>query len=392
MKHTLPLSIFAASIAISGCKESDSSDKPATVNVSGDYSAVILQSDYGVGSNVAIADASDLSEIVENYYADTVTDYTLKSDGEYYYHIGRSDAGTISKYETSAPSSDYYGGGYTLTPAEQTSGSNTHDIGFLPNDLAVLTRYGQSSAWLIDRAAQNDTDFKVGEIDLSAYVASDDTVSPAPEMDEVVIYGKKAFITMQRQGTTESAYGLPRSAYVAVVDSDTQQEIDTGKGADGLKGIELNIANPINTSVYGSDLYVQGINYSAAYTGEYSGGLVRIDMTTYEQTIIFQPDNSTGSISDVAVIGGKVFVIVYSGWQNNSLAIVNNDGSLTVSDTYTGMYLTFIQEGPEGNLWLGRGADNNNSSALLKLSATDLSLIDSVETTLDPSAVVFVNN
>lgn len=392
MKNILATSIAAATIILSGCNESDSSAKPGTIKISGDYSAIILQADYASGSNVAIADPSDLSNIVENYYADTASDYTLASDGEYYYHIGRSDTGVISKYKTDAPQANYYGNGYALTTAGQETGSNVHDIGFLPDGLAILTRYSQKSAWIVDRDANTSSDFKRAEIDLGSYVAADDTQSPAPEMDDVVVYGNKAFITLQRQGTEDKSYGLVRPAYVAVIDTDKRQEINTGKGSEGLKGIKLEIANPINVSSEDKYLYIQGINYSANKTGEYTGGLVRIDMTNYEQTVIFQPTSQTGSISDLAVINGNIFVIIYDDWQNNTLARLNIDGSLTKASAFSAMNLTFIQEGPEGNLWLGRGADTSNNSAVLKLSITDFSVIDQVETTLDPIGITFVNN
>lgn len=115
-------------------------------------------------------------------------------------------------------------------------------------------------------------------------------------------------------------------------------------------------------------------------------------MTNYEQTVMFQPTSQTGSISDLAVINGNIFVIIYDDWQNNTLARLNIDGSLTKASAFSAMNLTFIQEGPEGNLWLGRGADTSNNSAVLKLSTTDFSVIDQVETTLDPIGITFVNN
>lgn len=388
MKKCLYLSMLSVSAILTGCG-SDSSNSPDTPELSTDYTAVVLQAVFGQGSNVAISDAGDLSKMVQGYYAESDTNFILRSDDEHFYIIGR-DTDVIDKYEPKNPGINQYGPGYSLKDAGQSTTSRVHDMAFISEEKAYLALYGETAAWIVNTTARNSADFKTGQIDLSAYVAADDTQSPAPEMHTVALYNDKAFITMQRQGDTEQSYGYPRSAYIAVIDTTTDTEIDVNTQAEGLKGIELDIINPINSAISGNQLYVQGIDYYGGYTG----GLVRINMDTYEQTIIYNATEETGSISDVAIVNNEVYVVIYHGWKNNSLAKVNTtNGSLEIVDAYKNLFLSFIKTGPQGNLWIGQGNSNeDNPSKLIKLSKTDLSIMDSVNMDLDPIGLSFVTN
>ncbi len=387
MNRIYPLSLAVAAAILTGCGGSSSSS-PDSIDIT-DYTAVITEAVYGSGSEVALADAADLSNITQGYYADVATDYFTASHNGYYWYIGRDGIDNISKYEPAQPNANYYGSnGYSLLDDDQVSSSNVHAMAFISDQRALLTRYGQTSAWIVNPEADNAAGFKVGEIDLSAYHSSDDTVTPYPEMDDVALYDDKAFITLQRLGNENDGYAYERAPYVAVFNTETYQEVDTDVDNAGLNGIELDITNPINIATADNALYIQGITYD----GSYSGGLVRIDMNNYAQETVYNPAVTSTSISDVAVAGGKVFVVVYNGWQDNALAIVNTDGSLTTLEDFSGIYISFITTGPAGDLWLGRGNDGNSSSAVLHISPADYSIVDSVETNLDPIGISFVDN
>ncbi len=391
----LTLAVSAALLTACGGSSGSSNNTPSditdpVVDESG-YTVIITQAVYGSGSEVALADAGNLADITDGYYADVATDYFTASYDGFYWYIGREGIDTISKYDPEMPNANYYGNnGYSLLDNEQSSSSNVHSMAFVSSDRAILTRYGQNTAWIVNPEAQNQSDFKVGELDLNAYHAADDTVTPYPEMDDIALYDGKAFITMQRLGNDQEGggYAYARAPYLAVFDTDSYAEIDTDEEAAGLNGIELDITNPINIATDGSNLYVQGITYDSSYTG----GLVKIDMDTYAQETVFDPALTSTSISDVAIAGDKIFVVVYHGWQNNDLAVVNSDGSLTTVAGFTGINIGFITSGPDGDLWLGRGDDGSNSAALLHISPVDYAVVDSVNTNLDPIGISFVDN
>jgi len=385
MKKAFFLSLAFSGLALTGCGDSSSSS-PDHIDLT-EYTAVIVETDSG--SEVGLADAGNLSNITEGYYPSAETDYFTASHDGYFWYIGKSTIDVISKYAPSSPNANYYGSnGYSLLDNGQTTSSNVYAMGFLSDERAILTRYGQTSAWIVDTDAANADDFKVGEIDLSAYVAADDTASPAPEMNNIAIHDNKAFIPMERLGDDQgNKYAYARSAYVAVINTASFEEIDTDPTTDGLKGIELNILNPRNIAAEGNDLYVQGITY-----GRHNSGLVKINMDTYAQEMLYDSSVSSTEISDVAVAGGKVFVVIYNAWKDNALAVVNADGSLTKVDEFSDIFIEFITTGPAGNLWLGRGNKDDSASAVFRISPADYSVLDSVETNLDPINVSFVKN
>lgn len=394
MKKLLTLAIVSSSLLLTACDDEDKVDtagNPTTPPVSEKVFAVIQQAIYGTGSNVIVADANNLSDATEGLYADTRTDFFLTSYKDHFFYVGKDGINSINKYDPDNPNAGFYGtDGYSLNTNDGVASSNVHDIGFISDTKSYLTRYAAKTAWIVNPAATLANNFKTGEIDLSAYVATNDKASPAPEMDDIHIYNDKAFIVMQRLGNDTNGYAAVRSGYVAVIDTSTNQEIDTLKGQSGLKGIELQIKNPQNTAVSGKYLYVQGLVYSG--NTQFDGGLVRIDMETYEQEIIYDATAETGKIFTATIINdNEVYVSIYHGWKNNSLAKVEADGSLTPVDGYKNINITLLSSGPEGNLWLGIGGGDNKDAVLYKLSKTDMSVLDSRTLTLDAEDITFVS-
>lgn len=390
MKKLLTLSIVSSSLFLTACDDDSTNNNKQSTTPKEEF-AIIQQATFGTGSNVIVADAQNLSDGTADYYADNRTDFFLTSYKDHYFYVGKNDIDTINKYDPNNPNAGFYGSdGYSLNTNDGVASSNVHGIGFISDTKAYLTRYAAKAAWIANPEATNASDFKTGEIDLSAYVAADDTTSPAPEMDDIHIYNNKAFVIMQRIGNATSGFTAVRPAYAAVIDTYTNQEIDTKKGKSGLKGIELKIKNPQNTVVSGKYLYIQGIVYSG--DAEFDGGLVRIDMETYEQEVIYDAKAETGKIFTVAVINdNQAYVSIYHGWKNNSLAKVEADGSLTPVEAYKNKNITMLTSGPAGNLWLGIGGGNGEDAKLYKLSKSDLSVLDSRTLTLDANNITFVS-
>jgi len=96
----------------------------------------------------------------------------------------------------------------------------------------------------VNPSATDKNDFKIGEIDLSAYIPANNSATPSPAT--AVISQGKLFIAMQRL----SDGWAPNPAYVAVFDTATDTEIETNSNPDdGLKGILLQGLNPLESSL-----------------------------------------------------------------------------------------------------------------------------------------------
>src|SRR5690606_2676174 len=108
----------------------------------------------------------------------------------------------------------------------------------------------------------------------------------------------RLFIAMQR---LDSNWNPTQDGYVAVFDIHTDEEIDTGMGEDGLKGIPLLSRNPQGIAYRPNlGLLVHGAgNY---YTWDQIGGIDRIDPDTYAINQLLVGDQDTGRINSLVVI------------------------------------------------------------------------------------------
>ncbi len=361
---------------------------PALAGADTTQTAVIatVASDYSSGA-VSIVDVNPEGgpRSYENELNAAGSDIIVAAYENYYYLIQRGGGDWVAKYDITAPDTAIYQ--YSVGDEDSSEIGNVWDMLFVSSEKAYLLRYGKNVAWIVNPSAETEADFKIGEIDLSDY----DDGDGAPEMAAGVLVDGKLFIAMQRlDGWTAS-----NTAYVAVIDTDTDTEIDTDMAtADEVKGIPLTIRNPMNID-YCSDndtLYIQGVgDYNA---GTYPGGIETINPSTYATSVLVDETAAGSAISGMAILSAdKGYFIGYAGWGNQSLyefsptagtvseSAVNDDLSgISIGGMRSGAYLD-----QNDMLWV---CDQTNAQVVI-VDTSDNSIDESVGTSLNPDSIAF---
>jgi hypothetical protein len=352
--------------------------------------AIIINKSFSVGSQIALAEVSLPRTVTDGYLAKNDSDYTVEVHGEYFYHIGRKDIDTIQRFHIDSPNLGFYpNNGYVLRDAGEVTSSNPQDIAFINDQLAVITFLGKTEAWVVNPEAQNFADFKIRELDLSAYAFNDGI----PDAKNVEVINGRAFISMQ-QVDFSNGYSKEQ-AYIAVFDTSSWEELDANPQEPGVKAIALTIRNPLDMQIVDDHLYVYGMDYSS-----YVGGLEVINPSTLTSNVIYRDNAETGRIFNLTMVSAnQAYAIDYAGWKNNSfksIAINNDSVTITPVTGYENTYLTALGSDSTSNVWLGLGAiaadgDTPARQPGVQVFTSAAELSGEVLTTdLDPDKIVFL--
>ena len=224
----------------------------------------------------------------------------------------------------------------------------------------------------------------------------------------------KLFVIMQRMDRTHSS-GIwqPNTAYVAVIDTATDEEIDTGFGGISpftgkrLKGIALGVENPgtIQYLPENHTLYIQGVGTypMEGYPGRDTGGIATMDPETYATRVILDDgtrENGSelpwGNFSGLCVVSPtKGYFVGYRSWGDNALYRFTMDGngvqeaSISAVVGFSGKNIAAMEAGagtgPRGRLWVC----NRTDGGLALLNIEDDTQSDFIQTGLPPLKVVF---
>ena len=322
------------------------------------------------------------------------SDLIIVANGDEFFRIERFGSDTVSKYLASNPATPVW---KFSTDDPGSSLSNVHDMVFANDQRAFLIRYGATTAWVVDPSVSSEGDFKIDEIDLSAY-GGDDGI---PEMDSAVIVGNKLFIAMQR---FEDSFTRLNTAYVAVFNVNTGAEIETNASdADSLKGIPLPVTNP-QEMIYDPDsglIYVLAQGKLAcgfcnpATPAQYNGGIISIDPRNFTVNLVVDDGDDSnhpyGNLSGLAIVDATTgYFIGYNAFQDNSLFRFNPSTGAVAAGTVAGLAnqdLTTLAADRDAFLWVGK-ADANNPGLVVIDSVTD-SAIEQVNTLLNPQSIAF---
>lgn len=361
---------------------------PVRATVTQTAVVAMAASDYSSGAHatVSVEPLGGPRSLQENL-APSGSDLTVVAYGKYFYRMERSGANNITKFDINSPANAVWQ--YSTEGSE--TGSNPHDLAFLSETKAYLFRYGSPTLWVVNPSATDEADFKINEIDLSAYADGD----LKPEMHSGVIVNGLLFIVIQRidfsGGWGNYVYHTP---WIAVFDTRDDSEVDTGKGDGTRLGIPLPIKNPsaIQYVAASHTVYVQGTSqYTAA-----ESGIAAINPTTYDASLILDANNySFGAVSGMAIVSSnKGYFVAYAGWGDNTLytfnpeqvnpsvAAVSGLENIGIGGMETGTYLD-----RNGMLWLCTSTFTSASIVVLDTS-TDL-VDETIDTSLVPLRVAF---
>ena len=349
-------------------------------------------SDYSVGAISVIS--VDRPRTAQNGLLPTASDISVASYGAYFYLIGRYQSNNVAKININAPETVIW----QYSTEGDDENSNPYDMVFVSAEKAYLFRYGTTKAWIVNPSTTSEAGFKIGELDLSAYADSDGI----PEMVSGVIVDGKLFIILQRLDRNNS-WAPTNTAYVAVFDTATDTEIDTGiTNPDGVSGISLDIKNlsAIQYLEENNTIYVQGAGrYGSSWSGtdpEYTGGIVSIDPDTYDTTMVLDDGDDTshpyGNIAGMVIVSEtKGYFVGYEDWGDSTLYSFDPSTG-TVGNAVSGLEgkgIAGMESGiyPDNNemTWVC----NQTDARIDILNTTDDTIDESVSTNLNPLKVVF---
>ncbi len=393
------LSVLALS-SILACAGSSDPAAQASLAANVEKFAVIATTDYtGSASHAIIGLDQPRTALLDPQPSRDSKDVTITCNGKYIYRIERRNFGangSVVKFSLDDPKQVIYD--YSADDADPSSSSNPIDIAFVNQNKAYLLRNMNNKIWIINPSAQNEAEFKIGEIDLSAY-SPDHGVTP-PAMSKGLIIGNRLFILLQR---LDAFYSPSVASYIAVFNTDTDQEIDTGYGEAGLKGVKLDIRNPYGRLIYNNGtIYVAGTIFpdnpawfSTTWTDykNYSG-IQRINAATLE------PDHNiihkaVSTITYLSVASpDKGYFVEYIGAGNTRLRSFNPTTGVVSASVIAGIGdsgdrdISDIALDSENKLWIADFSIANMGMYVLN-TADDTIEDGPISTGLNPVAISF---
>ncbi len=381
MKNTKLIGLLILLQTLLACSQDE-----ASTFVNADKAAIVatIAADYSSGAHAVISKDDNGNRMAANDLVPTGSDITVAAYGTNFYRIERAYAGNnITKFSGSDAQTPVWQ--YSTNDVGSAVSSNPYDMIFASETKAYVLRYDTGVAWIVNPSAATEAEFKIGELDLSAYDADG-----VPEMAGGVIVNGRLYITLQRL----ESYAVTQNAYVAVFDINTNQEIDANIAGDTLKGIPLQARNPTNI-VYepvSNSIYVQGSG--SFFPEEFTGGIERINLATLTTTVILDDGDGVthpyGLITGLAAVSeNELYFIGYAGYADNTLYKLDlNTAEITATGVVSLLngQISSLSVDSEGLLWV---SDSANATIRIIDPVSDTE-IDALYTNLNPHKVVFV--
>jgi hypothetical protein len=319
-------------LAITSCgTENNSTSEEAMLPYSptGKYAIIVSSApDYSSGAHAVMGYSAPRTSA--NNLLPTGSDLWISAFNKDFYRVEAYGTNTVTKFSMQNPVKPVW----EFSTEGIENNSNPHQIVFVNENKAYLIRYGSPKVWIINPSALVESEFKIGELNLSAYNDSDGCPEPASG----IIVGNRLFIVMQRLAPSGGFPMAPiNDAYVAVFDTSTDVEIDTDP-LSLFKGIRLDVRNPFaKIKHYGDYLYVAGADGTlSSANNPIKGGIQKINLNTLEaETPIIAPTTQITGLEIISDTQG--YFIQYDDWNNCSLKRFNPQTSYIYPNNIAGM-------------------------------------------------------
>jgi len=371
-------------LVLTACSSSNNSSGSNQSGVVG-YAFVSGQTptfDAGQIERISIGD----QVVADATYPGSESDIVVRTDGTNVYQLGRFMIDTITRFQPD----NFTTPDYQFSVAQGENSRNTFDMIFVNETKAYVLQYGGTSILIVNPSAATEADFITGSIDISAYDAD------APNATNGLIADGKLFVLMQRL----TAFTPDKPGYVAVFDIETDAEIPTGMGNDGLNGVALTTTNPSSLQYIQAtdEVLVLGrgnLNAADASAGDrYQGGVESIDVTSYTLDLLLDDGNeasNNGFFNEgIVATDTRGYIVTAAGFGNNTLRSFNpttgvlDDGIVAGLE---GVSISSLGVGPVGRLWVGVGG---TAPGYILIDPADNSVvIDKVATEFVPDHIVF---
>ncbi len=186
-----------------------------------------------------------------------------------------------------------------LTQYSTGNGSNPHDMAFVSEEKAYISRYEQTQLLIVNPV----TGDLLGEIDLAVFADADGL----PEVSQLALYDNYLFAACQRLDR-DNGFVPTDVSVIAVVDVMTNQVVDIDANTAGVQGIVMAGKNPAGAVQRGNKWFLSTVNTFDDLT---DGGIEVIDLASLR---------SDGVVLGEMALGGNL----------SSLAMVSDDEGYVV--------------------------------------------------------------
>ncbi|MFO8057917.1 MAG: hypothetical protein R6V10_11530 [bacterium] len=250
------------------------------------YAAFVAATDYSISGGFGVIDLDDYHTYSPDpaWAAEVISpDPVAKSYGDYVFVLNRYTYDSISvlRKKDFSLKKQYSVADGSCDP------SNPHDLEFVSESKAYLSRYECRDLWIINPV----TGEKLGSIDLGAYGGKDGI----PEMSGMELVGSTLYVAVQML-ERESGWTAPDHSMMVVIDTTTDSVV-----AD----IELTGSNPVTDVLY-SDSLSSLVVGSASSPGSYNdpnGGIEAVDpVTNTSAGFLISESALAGNVADFEVL------------------------------------------------------------------------------------------
>ena len=338
--------------------------------------AVITTTDYSSGSfssldlatNTATNDHLTIhSDAVVRTYRDKV--YIIN-------RLGQDNVLVLNRDDLKTPLTQYSTG----------NGSNPHDMAFVSEEKAYISRYGHAELLIVNPV----TGDSLGAVDLSVFADADGL----PEMNQLALYDNYLFVACQRLDR-DNGFVPTDVSVIAVVDVMTDQVVDVDANTAGVQGIVMAGKNPAGAVQQGNKWFLSAVNTFGDLT---DGGIEVIDLVNLRsEGVVLGETDLGGNLSSLAMVSDdEGYVVVLDASFAN--AVKRFDLAMqSVSADLSGVSGGYIPDlGVFGRrlyiLDQGSFADPTSAGVRVYDVKTDALVAGPISTGLPPSGIAFVGS
>lgn len=338
--------------------------------------AIITTTDYSSGSfssldlstNTATRDHLTIhSDAAVRTYRDKV--YILN-------RLGQDNVIVLSRSDLKMPLTQYSTG----------NGSNPHDMAFVSEEKAYISRYERTQLLIVNPV----TGDSLGAVELSVFADADGL----PEISQLALYDNHLFVACQRLDR-DNGWVPTDVSVIAVVDVTTDQVVDVDANTAGVQGIVMVNKNPAGAVQQGNKWFLSVVNTFGDLT---DGGIEVIDLANLRsEGVVLGEMAFGGNLSSLAMVSDdEGYVVVLDANFVNSVKRFDL-GMQSVSSGLSGLSGGFV---PGLGVFGGRlyvldgGSFSDPASAGVKVYdvKTDELVAGPISTGLPPSGIAFVGS
>ena len=273
-----------------------------------------------------------------------------------------------------------------LTQYSTGNGSNPHDMAFVSEEKAYISRYGYAELLIVNPV----TGDSLGAVDLSVFADADGL----PEMNQLALYDNYLFVACQRLDR-DNGWVPADVSVIAVVDVMTDQVVDVDANTAGVQGIVMAGKNPVSGDQRHDKWILSTVNSFSDFT---DGGIEVVDLANLRsEGVVIDETALGGNTNSLAMISGNEGYVVVSDESFANEVKRFGLGMQSVSSPLDGLSGGFVPSLGVfgGRLYvLDRGSFVDPTSAGVKVYdvKTDALVAGPISTGLPPSGIAFVGS